>query len=310
MFVISLLSPPPLVHHHSSAMYIDTNKTVHVLVPGTSHGASTWDAFTHIYGVPVTGVMSTDRGVVVFVPVAGPGNAGNLRKLSRLQRAPIPTQANPLYIIPDARPEEMAAYGFDYRFSEGHPMHYISKIERVVFVAPSPAPEIEDEATTKKHAAQKIGFWFVHLSRRRMARELENVRKQLSAETRAKEQQALRLKTTRGQFKQVQKENQRLEKTCQATEKDRDQLLKTVQNVLSERDSARRERDDALKQAGEAAEAFQLMNAVPVATAVETDVSEAQEHKKAYDALSKFSKYDSLDQLTSFVHKHNKKLKA
>ena len=310
MFVITLLSPPPLVHHHSSAMYIDTNKTVHVLVPGTSHGASTWDAFTHIYGVPVTGVMSTDRGVVVFVPVAGPGNAGNLRKLSRLQRAPIPTQANPLYIIPDARPEEMAAYGFDYRFSEGHPMHYISKIERVVFVAPSPAPEIEDEATTKKHAAQKIGFWFVHLSRRRMARELENVRKQLSAETRAKEQQALRLKTTRGQFKQVQKENQRLEKTCQATEKDRDQLLKTVQNVLSERDSARRERDDALKQAGEAAEAFQLMNAVPVATAVETDVSEAQEHKKAYDALSKFSKYDSLDQLTSFVHKHNKKLKA
>ena len=291
-------------------MYIDTNKTVHVLVPGTSHGASTWDAFTHCYGVQVTGVMATDRGVVVFVPVAGQGNAENLRKLSRFARSPTPTIGNPLFIIPDARPEEMAAYGFDYRFSEGHPMHYIGKIQGVVFVAPPPAPEIEDEATTKKNAAQKIAFWFVRLSRRRMARELENVRKQLSAETHAKEQQVLRLKTVRGQFKQVQKESQRLKKTCQATEKDRDQLLKTVQNVLSERDSARRERDDALKQAGEAAGAFELMNAVPVVTAVETDVSEAQEHKKAYDALSKFSKYDSLDQLASFVHKYNKKLKA
>ena len=292
-------------------MYIDTNKTVHVLVPGTSHGASTWDAFTHCYGVPVTGVMSTDRGVVVFVPVAGAGNAENLRKLSRLARAPIPTPANPLFIIPDARPEEMAAYGFDYRFSEGHPMHYIGKIQGVVFVAAPPAPEIEDEATTKKNAAQKkIGFWFVRLSRRRMARELENVRKQLSAETRAKDQQALQLKTAIGQIKNTQRENQRLKKTCQGTESSRDQLLVTLQNVLSERDSARQERDDALKQAGEAAEAFQLMNSVPIATAVETDVSEAQEHKMAYDALSKFSKYDSLDQLASFVHKHNKKLKA
>ena len=307
---------PPLVHHHSSAMYIDTKKIVHVLVPGTSHGASVWDAFTHCYKVQVTGVMATDLGVVVFVPVTGAGNADNLRTLSKAARAPIATAANPLFIIPDARPEEMAAYGFDYRFSEGHPMHYIGKIERVVFVAAPPAPEIEDVATTKKNAAWKIAFWFLRLSRRRMARELENVRKQLSAETRAKDQQALQLKTTRGQIKttrgqikNTQKENQRLKKTCQATEKDRDQLLKTVQNVLSERDLARRERDAALKQAGEAAEAFQRMNAIPVATATETDASEAQEHKKAYDALSKFSRYGSLDQLVSFAHSHNKILK-
>jgi len=308
---------PPLVHHHSSAMYIDTKKIVHVLVPGTSHGASVWDAFTHCYKVQVTGVMATDLGVVVFVPVTGAGNADNLRTLSKAARAPIATAANPLFIIPDARPEEMAAYGFDYRFSEGHPMHYIGKIERVVFVAAPPAPEIEDVATTKKNAAWKIAFWFLRLSRRRMARELENVRKQLSAETRAKDQQALQLKTTRGQIKttrgqikNTQKENQRLKKTCQATEKDRDQLLETVQNVLSERDLARRERDGALKQAGEAAEAFQRMKAVPVATAVETDVSKAQEHKKAYDALSRFSKYDSLDQFASFAACwHNKNLK-
>lgn len=283
-------------------MYIDTNKTVHVLVPRTSHGASVWDAFTHCYKVKVTAVMCTDRGVVAFIPIAGAGNTGNLRKLSRLARAPIPTAANPLFIVPDARPEEMAAYGFDYRYNEEHPMHYIGKFERTI-VTPPPAPEIEDEATTKKHAAQKIAFWFVRLSRRQKAQEL-------SAMTRAKDQQALRLKNACGQIKTVQKEKQRLKKTCQATEKDRDQLLKTVQNVLSERDSARRERDDALKQAGEAAEAFELMNAVPVATAVETDVSEASAGDEALRALSKFSKYDSLDQLASFVHKHNRKLKA
>lgn len=289
-------------------MYIDTNKTVHVLVPGTSHGASTWDAFTHRYGVPVDGVMSTHLGVVVFVPVAGEGNAGNLRKLSRLARAPIPTPANPLFIIPDARPEEMALYGFDYRFAEGHPMHYIGKIETAVFVAPPPAPNIEEEETTKKHAAKKIGFWFVRMSRRRMARELENVRKQLSAETRAKEKQVLRLKTALKKEKQaLKKEKQALNDAHKKTESDRDQLL---QNVLCERDSARRERDDALKQASGAAKALERMNAVPVVTAVTTDTSDAQEHKAAFDTLSKFSKYRKLDQLLSFVHKHNKNLKA
>lgn len=299
-------------------MFFDTTKYVPVLVPRTSHAASTWDAFTYCYNVKVTSAMATDRGVVVFVPVTGAGNADNLRTLSKAARAPIVTAANPLFIIPDARPEEMAACGFDYRFSEGHPLHYIGKIERVVFVAAPPAPAAASHATLVEvdSAAHKIAFWFVRLSRRRMARGLENVRKQLSAETRAKDQQALQLKTTRGeikttrgQIKNTRKENQRLKKTCQATEKDRDLLLKTMQNVLSERDSARRERDDALKQAGEAEEAFQRMNAIPVATATETDASEAQEHKKAYDALSKFSRYGNLDQLVSFAHSHNKILK-
>lgn len=308
VFVITLLSPP-LVHHHSSAMYIDTNKTVHVLVPRTSHGASVWDAFTHCYKVKVTAVMCTDRGVVAFIPIAGPGNTGNLRKLSRLARAPIPTAANPLFIVPDARPEEMAAYGFDYRYNEEHPMHYIGKFERTT-VTPPPAPEIEDEATTKKHAAQKIAFWFVRLSRRQKAQELDNMHKELSAMTRAKETQALRLKTACGQIKTVQKEKQRLKKTCKTTEKDRDQLLVTLQNVLSERDLARVERDGALEQASGSAKALELMNAVPVAMAVQTNVSDGQEYKEAYDALIKFSKYDSVDQLLSFVHKHNKKLKA
>lgn len=319
--VFNLLSFPfpcssPMVH-------IDSRVTMHVLVPKTTHATSVWDAFTHCYKATPIGVLVSSYGVVVILPSAF------ARCLHRVARNERPTRENPLFIIPDAGVEEMSMHGFDYRYNSGHPMQFIG-VRHTVVVQPAAAPskvsedasatagsscaasDADSERARRKRAATKIALFFAIAGNRAKRRELRAASDALATMTRRENQLALRIQAAFDKIKTMEKDRLTLKDKIHTTEKDRDQLVSTMQNVINERDKARS--DAALWR--ERAQNIKAVPAIPVAPAApaipddgEAD-AKAKEHKEAYIALNKFSRYKSIAQLLSFCDKHNKTIKT
>lgn len=299
-----------------SMVQIDSRATMHVLVPKTTHAASVWDAFTHCYKIPVLGVETSGFGVVVLVP------SPYARALHRHARNERPTATNPLFIIPDAGVEEMAACGFDYHYNDNHPMHYIG-LKQPALVSNAPSVRVvqaqESSRAKRKRAATKIALFFAVAGNRAKSRELDSKAEALAAMTRRKEQLALCVQGASEEANRMKSECRALRKKCQTTEKDRDQLVGTTQSVMSERDEARRERDKALQRIVQLEKKNQTLEEappeVPVVTAapmasVATPVDpKAAMHKEAFDILKKLRNFYKLDQLISFCNTYNKDLK-
>lgn len=309
-------------------VHFDSRLTMHVLVPKTTHVASVWDAMTHCYKTSVLGIIASRHGIVVLVPSTF---ARNLHRVARNER---PTATNPLYIIPDAGVEEMVMHGFDYRYNDGHPMQYIGIHQAVVVnppaasaapaEAPAKAPPAESEFARRKRAATKIALFFAIAGNRAKRRELDRAHDAMLKTQALMEQKLEQLSVIQDQTmdamrktaQRMEKERSTLKKKIHATERDRDQLVSTMQNVIGERDKARS--DAALWR--ERAQKIKAVPAIPVAPAApaipddsEADAkakAKAKEHKEAFLALNKFSKYKSIAQLLSFCNKHNKNLKT